>query len=107
MKEENFTTQDMKDAWDSLVVNFWPVLTLLVHNNGSSNSTILHPEPGLAKMSCVAPDGVGTGKSFTFSGNVTSATTGGDKKSDAVLAISAPLGWLVSIIVTGLTVQLS
>jgi hypothetical protein len=86
--DHNTTAQDIKDMWDSMVVNFWPVMTVFVHVQNDTSS--LDTQPGLAKLSCIAPDGVGTGKVFTYSDR-----TGYNK--GAAYTAHAPLKWVVLI----------
>ncbi|KAH8653824.1 hypothetical protein BX600DRAFT_471697 [Xylariales sp. PMI_506] len=61
----NATVQDLEDMWDSMVLNFWPLMTLFIPM--TNNTSIEDPKPGLAKLQCISPDGVGTGKVFSYS----------------------------------------
>ncbi|KAK4195380.1 hypothetical protein QBC40DRAFT_147621, partial [Triangularia verruculosa] len=77
------STQDLRDYWDSYVLNFWPILTVMVNVTVDEVTPFYKRKDGIAKMSCVAPNGVGTGKGFTFSGVVpanVAARTGVDGK---------------------------
>lgn len=86
--DHNTTAQDLKDMWDSMVVNFWPVMTVFIHVQNDTSS--LDTQHGLAQLSCIAPDGTGTGKSFTFSDR-----TGYEK--GAACMVHEPLPWVIFI----------
>jgi hypothetical protein len=99
--DQNTTAQDLRDMWDSMAVNFWPVMTLFVPvTNGSSPPDV---EPGLARLSCISPDGIGTGKVFSYSdstGSKTSSTStnptaGAGSRKGAADMIQTPLHWVV------------
>lgn len=77
------STQDLRDYWDSYVLNYWPILTVMVNFTVDEVNPYYERKGGMARMSCVAPNGVGTGKGFSFSGVVpaiVAARTGVDNK---------------------------
>ncbi|KAK3901307.1 hypothetical protein C8A05DRAFT_35027 [Staphylotrichum tortipilum] len=53
------STGDLRAFWDSMVVNYWVVVTAMVDVEGKE-------EGGLVGVHCVAPDGIGTGRGFAF-----------------------------------------
>ncbi|KAK3374196.1 hypothetical protein B0T24DRAFT_554094 [Lasiosphaeria ovina] len=67
------STKDLQDYWDSMVLNFWPLLTVMVNATVDPNATDSQRGPGFPRMNCISPGGVGTGKAFTFSGVVPGA----------------------------------
>ncbi|KAL2145887.1 hypothetical protein VTI28DRAFT_5969 [Corynascus sepedonium] len=80
------STADLREFWDSMVVNYWVLVTAFV------NATVDPDVPGwergrtLAGVHCVAPNGAGTGKGFTFSGVVPAnakISSGNGKGGDA------------------------
>ncbi|KAK4443026.1 hypothetical protein QBC34DRAFT_499285 [Podospora aff. communis PSN243] len=56
------STEYVKEFWDRMVLNYWPFVTVLVDVEGEKDGE------GLVNVACVAPNGQGTGKGFTFSG---------------------------------------
>ena len=81
------STRDLRDYWDGMVLNYWPLLTLMVNATADLDGDVRARGPGFARMSCIAPNGVGTGKAFSFSGVVPAGSTdsdsGNDRGSDA------------------------
>ncbi|KAL2193840.1 hypothetical protein P885DRAFT_63615 [Corynascus similis CBS 632.67] len=82
------STADLRDFWDSMVLNYWVLVTAFV--NATADPDVPGWERGrtLAEVHCVAPNGAGTGKGFTFSGVVPanakiSSSGSGGKGSDA------------------------
>ncbi|KAK0727757.1 hypothetical protein B0T26DRAFT_695646 [Lasiosphaeria miniovina] len=67
------STKDLQDYWDSMVLNFWPLLTVMVNVTVDPNATDSQRGPGFPRMNCISPGGVGTSKAFTFSGVVPGA----------------------------------
>ncbi|KAK0612178.1 hypothetical protein B0T14DRAFT_531744 [Immersiella caudata] len=72
------STKDLHSYWDSMVLNYWPVLAVWVNGTIDKDADDSKRRK-LTTLSCVAPNGVGTGKAaFTFSGTAP-AVVGGDK----------------------------
>ncbi len=67
------STENLHTYWDSMVLNYWPVMTLMVNATDPNVPDDDRP-PGIARMHCIAPNGVGTGKSFNFAGIVPAGT---------------------------------
>jgi hypothetical protein len=61
------STEDLQLYWDSQVLNFWTVVTVMVNATVNSDAKMGDKGVGLPGVSCVAPNGVGTGKAFAFS----------------------------------------
>jgi len=68
-------TKEKQEIWDKMVLNVWPVITLMVnatidpdHPDGSDR--VRERQNPIHQLHCVAPNGVGTGRAFTFSGEV-------------------------------------
>ncbi|KAK3306079.1 uncharacterized protein B0T15DRAFT_534268 [Chaetomium strumarium] len=61
------STEDLQLYWDSQVLNFWTVVTVMVNATVDANAQMGDKGVGLPGVSCVAPNGVGTGKAFAFS----------------------------------------
>ncbi|KAL2130415.1 hypothetical protein VTI74DRAFT_6504 [Chaetomium olivicolor] len=104
--------QMMTDFWDSQQLNYWPIVTLFVNatmdpntprENGSgvrgwSSGSMRHAGGSIPRVQCVAPNGMGTGKSWTFSGKTSPnansisldkiGNNGDDKGSSASKVIS-------------------
>ncbi|KAK0667102.1 hypothetical protein QBC41DRAFT_203922, partial [Cercophora samala] len=76
------TTQDLRDYWDSYVLNYWPIMTVMVNVTVDEVTPFYKRKGGMARMSCVAPNGVGTGKGFSFSGVVPANAAGTDQKEE-------------------------
>jgi hypothetical protein len=99
------STKDLQEFWDSMVVNYWVVLTAMV--NATLDPEVLGYEkaPPMSRVHCVAPNGMGTGKGFTFSGVVSANaqdsaggsgsgnSTSGDG-DDSGAGLMAPVGWM-------------
>ncbi|KAH6615860.1 hypothetical protein B0J18DRAFT_348954, partial [Chaetomium sp. MPI-SDFR-AT-0129] len=71
------STKDLQEYWDSMVVNYWVFVTALVNATLDPEAYVSDWGEALSRVHCVAPNGVGTGKAFTFSGEV-KASDGGD-----------------------------
>ncbi|KAK1763027.1 hypothetical protein QBC33DRAFT_550771 [Phialemonium atrogriseum] len=61
------STQNLTDMWDNFVLNYWPVMTAFVPM-GDGSSVDSDPTPGFARMSCISPNGAGTGKAWSSTG---------------------------------------
>lgn len=66
--------EDLRAFWDSLVLNYWVVVTAMVNATADANATAADRGDPLARVHCIAPNGAGTGKGFTFSGIVPANT---------------------------------
>lgn len=92
------STQDLQEFWDSMVLNYWVVVTAMVNATVDANATDAERGAPLAGVHCVAPNGQGTGKGFTFAGTVpanaknSEGRDGGDEDSGAGL-VTSPVGW--------------
>lgn len=64
------STKDLQEFWDSMVLNYWVTVTLMVNATADPDASEYERGPGLARVHCIAPNGMGTGKGFTFSGTV-------------------------------------
>jgi hypothetical protein len=76
------STKDLQEFWDSMVVNYWVVVTAMINATVDNRTMGYERNPPLSRVSCVAPNGMGTGKAFTFSGatgaNVQNGGGGGE-----------------------------
>lgn len=70
------STADLQLFYDSLVLNYWTIVTVLVNATIDPNATSKSRSSGLARVHCIAPNGVGTGKGFAFSGTSPNAQGG-------------------------------
>jgi len=71
------STEDLRQYWDSMVLNYWPVLVVWVNATIDAEAYDFE-RTKFARMSCVAPNGAGTGKAaFTFSGTAPGTVPGG------------------------------
>ncbi|KAK3385740.1 hypothetical protein B0H63DRAFT_381282, partial [Podospora didyma] len=70
------STEDLRGYWDSMVENYWTFLTVMVNATVDPDTPSYKRGPGLPRVSCVSPNGAGTGKGFTFSGVVTGNSKG-------------------------------
>ncbi|KAK0720543.1 hypothetical protein B0H67DRAFT_576556 [Lasiosphaeris hirsuta] len=105
--------QDLRDYWDSMVLNYWPVVTLVVNATyGDGNAVV--PD-AMARMFCVAPNCVDTGKAFSFSvvvpavGNLSHHSGHNDhnataKNSACPMGTPRSWGWVMMAILTALSV---
>ncbi|KAL2271404.1 hypothetical protein VTJ83DRAFT_775 [Remersonia thermophila] len=81
--------EDRQAFWDAAVVNYWVIVTAMVNATVSPDKDVTAAERGdpLVQVHCVAPNGAGTGKGFTFSGVVPAnaqkfgSAAGGNKNS--------------------------
>jgi hypothetical protein len=102
------STADLQGFWDSLVVNYWVVLTAMVNATLDPEVAGYEKAPPMSRVHCVAANGMGTGKGFTFSGVVSanaqdsaggggSGSTGGTNGGgdDSGAGVMSPVGWVV------------
>jgi len=61
---------DLQEFWDSMVVNYWVAVTAMVNATIDPAVDWGQREGGKPQVLCVAPNGMGTGKAFTFNGTV-------------------------------------
>lgn len=64
------SSKDLHEYWDSMVVNYWVTVTVMVNATADPDKMGYERGPGLPRVHCIAPNGMGTGKGFTFSGTV-------------------------------------
>ncbi|KAK0610907.1 hypothetical protein B0T14DRAFT_315440 [Immersiella caudata] len=84
------------DFWDRMVLNYWPVVSILVNVEAGSDGD------GMVNVGCVAPNGQGTGKpAFTFSG-VTPALAVEEKGKNAGEGRRVSMRTVVAGLVVGL-----
>jgi hypothetical protein len=116
-RERYNSSKDLHEFWDSMVVNYWVTVTIMVNATADPEKAGYERGPGLPRVHCIAPNGMGTGKGFTFSGTVPANTQnfkggdggegGGDDDSGAgmmtpakgamwaaLLALPLALGWV-------------
>ncbi|EAQ83490.1 predicted protein [Chaetomium globosum CBS 148.51] len=74
--------RDLQEFWDSQVLNYWVLVTAMVNVTIDPDRESWNPGPGLPSVHCVAPNGQGTGKGFTFSGVVPANALNGDGEED-------------------------
>lgn len=106
------STKDLQEFWDSMVVNYWVVVTAMVNATVDPDTPGYERGTGLSRVHCISPNGAGTGKGFTFSGvvpanalnsaggegsgsegNGGNGTNGGDGGSGA--GVVSPSRWVV------------
>lgn len=94
------STEDLRLFWDSMVLNYRTIVTAMV------NATINPARPSdasnqsLTRVHCVAPNGVGTGKAFTFEGTVpASAKASGTTRLEwaAIPWAASAMFWLAMV----------
>ncbi|KAM7191844.1 hypothetical protein V8F33_008691 [Rhypophila sp. PSN 637] len=76
--ESNINVQKLyRKKWDDMVLNVWPVV--IVHLNATLDPLLTDDrerqranrrDRPISLVQCIAPNGVGTGRAFTFSGEV-------------------------------------
>jgi hypothetical protein len=76
------STKDLREYWDSQVLNYWVLVTAMVNSTIDPDRSLWSPGAGLSRVHCVAPNGQGTGKGFTFSGVVPANVLNGDEEED-------------------------
>lgn len=76
------STKDLREFWDSQVLNYWVLVTAMVNSTIDPDRSLWSPGAGLSRVHCVAPNGQGTGKGFTFSGVVPANALNGDGGED-------------------------
>ncbi|KAH6623291.1 hypothetical protein F5144DRAFT_357379 [Chaetomium tenue] len=76
------STKDLHEYWDSQVLNYWVLVTAMVNVTIDPDRESWNLGAGLPRVHCVAPNGEGTGKGFTFSGVVPANALNGDGGGD-------------------------
>lgn len=104
------SSADLHEFWDSMVLNYWPMVTAFVNATIDPDADIYSQPNGNGKpqVLCVAPNGMGTGKAFTFNGTVPASSTTGDgsggsgggedKKNGVVRGLTPSTGGLVVLL---------
>ncbi|KAL2125573.1 hypothetical protein VTJ04DRAFT_1938 [Mycothermus thermophilus] len=112
------STQDLRDFWDAQVLNYRVIVTAMVNATIDANATDKDRGDPLAQVFCVAPNGAGTGKGFTFNRTVPANArnfqggVGGNRGEDgkengAVSVISQGKGglWVLLLVLLGVSVS--
>ncbi|KAL2262576.1 hypothetical protein VTK26DRAFT_906 [Humicola hyalothermophila] len=88
------STSDLRAYWDSMVLNYWVLVTAMVNATADPEVDSWDRADPLARVHCIAPNGQGTGKAFTFSGTVPANAEKLDGDQDNGAGLSAgPMGW--------------
>jgi len=91
------STEDLHLFWDSMVLNYRTIVTAMINATIDSERPSDEKGQSMARVHCVAPNGMGTGKSFTFNGTVpASAKVSGTNKLGwaTVPWVASALLWL-------------
>ncbi|KAH6847616.1 hypothetical protein B0I37DRAFT_431312 [Chaetomium sp. MPI-CAGE-AT-0009] len=73
---------DLQEYWDSQVLNYWVLVTAMVNSTIDPDTPSWRRGEILSSVHCVAPNGAGTGKGFTFSGVVPANALNSDGEED-------------------------
>jgi len=96
------STRELEAFWDKMVLNYWPFVTLMV--NATEDAAAPYDRgvgEGIVRVSCVAPNGQGTGKGFNFKGitPARSETKEREEKKNGAAGLAVPAGAMASVMI--------
>ena len=93
------STEDLRLFWDSMVLNYRTIVTAMINATIDPGRPSDEEGQSMARVHCVAPNGMGTGKSFAFNGTVPPAGAKVSSSGTGKLLGWATVPWVVSALV--------